>query len=589
MSSNPINYDTKTFESVLAEINSNGELRDKPDWSKRGEAGIRDMLSLLNNAVANNVLLDTAFTRRNIEQLLKLIDYTLTPQSTATGTALFFLKSTTIFPLTVAEVDVAALTPGTSIVASKRFEGRSAVNVTSVTDTFGVGDVVIGTDIITVTRDFTTGEKVRLTTSSSLPSPLAIGTDYYVIRVSATTIKLATTLANANAGTQIDITTTGAGTQTITLYSFLTTVYQQIQLTDSKTIGESDGITEFQEFIMPDKNIILDTLVVTINAIIWTQVDTLVDSSGTDTVYRVFYDFDGNMTIQFGNNTLGAIPGNFDISAIYAVGGGVNSNVQTVNGLSIYAGSDVNIEGVTNPAALTGGADVENTESAKRLGPALLKTRDRFITSTDGEALALAYPGISLAKENGNAFGVLSSQMVTIADGGGNPSGATKTALQEALIDVAILESVDVRVEDTTITSTNVTSAAKMKPGYTYAGDIENYFRLAWELWLSETGFQIQLDFLANGVASAITLINNIFTETFSATVQSDVDQITILLQESNFTPRDIGVNVRQSDTFAYIEKVTGIDYFTTTLSFPIVLASDEITTDGTLALTEIP
>lgn len=588
MSSNPISYTTKTFESAIAEINSEPLLIDKQDWWKRFLAGVVDMMALLNNAVANNSLLGTSFTRRNIEELLLLIDYLLTPQSTATGSAIFFLKSTTTFPQTIAKVDIVALSEGTSLIASKRFEGRQAETVTAVTDTFGVGDVVTGTDKITVTRDFTTGEKIRLTTSSSLPAPLTVATDYYVIRDSATVIQLATSLANAQAGTQIDITTTGAGTQTIHLYSFIATVYQQ-QAVDTLTIGESDGTTEFQEFVLPDQNIIQDTLVITINSVIWTRVDSLIDSTSTDTHYRVFYDFDENALVQFGNGTYGAIPGAFDITAAYAIGGGSESNIQAVNGLSIYAGSSVYIEGVTNPSALTGGAAVENTESAKRLAPAFLKARDRYVTSDDGETLALRYPGISLARVIGNYFGVLSSKVITIATGGGNPSTATKTALQDYLINRSIGESIAVQVLDTTITSQAVTAAAKMKAGYTYTGDVENYFRLAWKLWLSETGNEIQLDFLANGVASAITLINSIFTETFDATVQSDFDQITLLLQENNFTPRDIGDDIRESDTYAYIEKVTGVDYFTTTLTFPIVLADDEITTNGTLTLTEIP
>lgn len=586
---NPIQYDTKTFESALAEINSNSLLVDKPEWWKNCIAGIRDMLSLLNNAVANNSLLGTAFTQRNIELLLALIDYTLTGQTTGTGSAIFYLKSTTAFPITVTAVNQSALTPGTSIVASKRYEARTAANVAAVTDAFLAAAVNTGTDIITVTRDFTTGEKVIFTTTNTLPAPLALATEYWIIRVSATEIQVALTLADAYAGTEINLTTQGVGTHTANLYSFISTVYQQIQQ-DTKTVGTSDGSTEWQEFLMPDQNIILETLVITINSVNWTRVDTLIDSSGSDTHYRTFFDFDGNATIQFGNGTYGAVPGAFDVSATYATGGGAESNISTVDGLNIYAGSDSNINGVSNPAALTGGAAVENTENAKRLGPALLKARNRFVTASDGESLATGYSGISLAKVNENEFGVLSAQVICIANGGGNPAGAVKTALQAYLIDRTVLESIDVRVEDTTITSTNVTSAAKMRSGYTYTGDIENYFRLAWKLWLSETGYQIQLDYLANGTASAITLINTIFSESFSATNQADFDQITILLQEVNFTPRAIGEDIRESDTFAYIENVTGIDYLTITVpAFPIVLGDSEITTDGVLTLTEIP
>lgn len=49
-----------------------------------------------------------------------------------------------------------------------------------------------------------------------LPAPLTAGTIYYVIKFDANTFYLATSLANAYAGTHIDITTNGTGTQTLT-------------------------------------------------------------------------------------------------------------------------------------------------------------------------------------------------------------------------------------------------------------------------------------------------------------------------------------------------------------------------------------
>lgn len=61
--------------------------------------------------------------------------------------------------------------------------------------------------------------RVQLTTTTTLPGGLAAATDYYVIKVTDTTIKLATSYANAVAGTAINITDAGTGTHTInTLY-----------------------------------------------------------------------------------------------------------------------------------------------------------------------------------------------------------------------------------------------------------------------------------------------------------------------------------------------------------------------------------
>lgn len=76
-----------------------------------------------------------------------------------------------------------------------------------------------GTDLITVVSNadkWVTGMKVQATTTGTLPTGLALATDYFVIRISATTIKLASSLALAVAGTAIDITGTGTGTHTLT-------------------------------------------------------------------------------------------------------------------------------------------------------------------------------------------------------------------------------------------------------------------------------------------------------------------------------------------------------------------------------------
>lgn len=56
---------------------------------------------------------------------------------------------------------------------------------------------------------FSTGVKGQLTSTGTLPAGLSLATDYFVISVDSSTIKLATSLANAQAGTAIDITDQG--------------------------------------------------------------------------------------------------------------------------------------------------------------------------------------------------------------------------------------------------------------------------------------------------------------------------------------------------------------------------------------------
>lgn len=75
-----------------------------------------------------------------------------------------------------------------------------------------------GTDLLTATaHGLETGDgPIRVSNSGgALPTGLAAATDYWVIKVSADTFKLATSLTNAYAGTAIDITADGSGTQTL--------------------------------------------------------------------------------------------------------------------------------------------------------------------------------------------------------------------------------------------------------------------------------------------------------------------------------------------------------------------------------------
>ncbi len=88
------------------------------------------------------------------------------------------------------------------------------------TISFVPGNVTTGTDDI----DFVgskfrkTGIPVRFTTDDTLPAPLVINTTYYIISEFGVTCKIATSRALAMAGTQIDITTTGAGTSYVHWY-----------------------------------------------------------------------------------------------------------------------------------------------------------------------------------------------------------------------------------------------------------------------------------------------------------------------------------------------------------------------------------
>ena len=120
----------------------------------------------------------------------------------------------TCVPCTLALVDVIGFYRKTSVTTTT---AQATTNTLAQSDTFTAS---AGSDTCTFTSrvnnpgNLLTGTRVRLTTTTTLPAGLATGTDYYLIRVNDDDFKLATSYANAIAGTAIDITDAGTGTHT---------------------------------------------------------------------------------------------------------------------------------------------------------------------------------------------------------------------------------------------------------------------------------------------------------------------------------------------------------------------------------------
>lgn len=98
------------------------------------------------------------------------------------------------------------------------------IRVTSVTTTTAQSVVLSNTFtassssglLLTFANDWQSFTKVRFTTTGTLPTGLSLNTDYWLVRVSATTARVATSFANAIAGTVIAFTDAGSGTHTLT-------------------------------------------------------------------------------------------------------------------------------------------------------------------------------------------------------------------------------------------------------------------------------------------------------------------------------------------------------------------------------------
>lgn len=587
---NPIQVTSRTYNTIIADIDSDPKLRAKPRWYKRIWAGVGDQLNRMLDAVANLAFLRTAFTRKAVQDLLQLIDYHMAGRDTSSGTQRFNFDPNTSFPVSFDPVDQAAQSPGSFAVNALRFEGRSAIAFSPSSENFTADD---STDELTIAAEYHTGDLVRVSTTGTLPAGLAVSTNYWVIAVTATEIKLATSLENALLGTAIDITDTGSGTHTITSYAAKVTVHQQTSI-DYQVVGESDGLSPFQQFDLLDDNILLDQVGLRINSdTSWERKTTLAQSGPTDKHFRAHLKSNGVGFIRFGNGTFGQVPPAADIEAKYAVGGGSNSNVFELYFIDRYAGTRTDIIDTSNITTMTGGDDEESIESAKNLGPELLKTRDRAVTVADFIALSLGFGSINKVQIQSNTPAPLKTTVNIVPNGGGLPASSLKTDLAAFLTERTLMADngsglIEVIVADPVYVTPTVVSEFRPAPGFTFA-QVKPIYDLAILLFFSEVTEEIIT--LANtSIADARTFINSKFGTSFSS---SDDSNIKTLIDAINSTgTRAFGETIEESDILGYLDVfVPGVDSLNmSSPTFPFELAANEITTitTGDITTTEL-
>lgn len=122
--------------------------------------------------------------------------------------------------------------------------GSRTVTWFASTPTFATTDVNTTTDIITINKDIPTGTRIKFTSTTTLPAGLSAGTTYYAIRQSSTTIKVATSLSNAQAGTAVDITDQGTGTHTANVQIRWTSTDTEPTLTTGKYRMDTFGFVD---------------------------------------------------------------------------------------------------------------------------------------------------------------------------------------------------------------------------------------------------------------------------------------------------------------------------------------------------------
>ena len=104
-----------------------------------------------------------------------------------------------------------------------------------------------------VKHNYHLGQVVRVSSTAALPTGLAVSTDYYVIPILVTGLKLATSLANAQAGTAINITAVGSGTMTITPTAVASlTTWSGLDIYGGKTVSVFEDGVQVADYAVPE-------------------------------------------------------------------------------------------------------------------------------------------------------------------------------------------------------------------------------------------------------------------------------------------------------------------------------------------------
>jgi len=213
-----------SWDDLLQETTVNGK-KFRADWSKNFNpttAAVAGEWHFLTRG-AGNPPADTIFNAGTNLTFQSLVDTNtgaghiyhggnVAPDYKYIANASAFSAAATTMPSILMLVDMVGFYRVTSVTTTS----SQACTNTITANTNTVTSVDTGADTIDHTfYALLTGTRVQMTTSGTLPGGLSLATDYYVIRVSDTQMKLATSYANAIAGTAINITDVGSGTHTI--------------------------------------------------------------------------------------------------------------------------------------------------------------------------------------------------------------------------------------------------------------------------------------------------------------------------------------------------------------------------------------
>ena len=149
----------------------------------------------------------------------------------------------------------------------------------------------------------------------------------------------------------------------------------------------------FQKITLSKAQAADNSLVVTVNSVVWTEVPSLVFAASNGTNYSVSYDANNFAIIQFGDGTTGSVPaaGTANISVAYRVAGGVVGNIP-IGAISTTLSETTVPTNLTNDQQTgSGGEPPETLAHIKMWAPLWVSANGRAVTENDFDVLATQF------------------------------------------------------------------------------------------------------------------------------------------------------------------------------------------------------
>jgi len=144
------------------------------------------------------------------------------------------------------------------------------------------------------------------------------------------------------------------------------------------------------------------TMRVLVGSVLWTKVDSFINSDSESKHYKVINEAEGTVTVQFGDNVNGMAPANSStISIKYVKSDGVDGNVSNTGVITTLNSTIYDEDGsavttsVTNSSSFFGGDDEEGIEEIRYEAPRVFKTGQRAVSKDDFIAILENYAGVA--------------------------------------------------------------------------------------------------------------------------------------------------------------------------------------------------